>query len=102
MTARRTIPDDADRSRPPLFSPAEWQKIVQALSLSPRQAEVVGCIVQGMSDNDIKSLLPIKHSTLRSHFEDIQSRITVKSRNEIPYRVFETFRRVVEKRPPQK
>ena len=102
MAPHHATPARDDQSRPPLFTVDEWRAIVQALSLSPRQAEIVGCIVQGMSDNDIKSLLPIKQSTLRSHFEDIQSRIVVKSRNQIPYRVFETFRRVVEKRPPQK
>ena len=75
MTARQSFPDQGDRSRPPLFSPAEWQRIVHELALSLRQAEIVGFIVQGKSDKEIERLLAVKlddPQPLRGH-PDAQS-----------------------------
>lgn len=75
---------------------------VDALSLSPKQAAIVGYVVQGMSDKEIAQRLKVRHSTIRSHLDDIRLRTKATNRIVIAYRVFETFRRVAEQRPPQK
>jgi DNA-binding NarL/FixJ family response regulator len=102
MAARHTTPARDDPSRPPLFSPPEWQKVVQALLLSPRQAEIVGFVIQARSDKEIASTLGIRPSTVRSHLEDIARRIGATNRISVVYQTFAAFRQHVEFRPPRK
>jgi len=102
MAARNTTPARDDQSRPPLFTLEEWRTIVDTMSLSPKQAAIVGYVVQGKSDKEIGQQLKIRHSTVRSHLDDIRSSTKATNRLAIAYRVFETFRRVVERRPPLK
>ena len=102
MAPHHLTPARDDPSRPPLFTPEEWRAIADAMSLSPKQAAIVGYVVQGMGDKEIARQLKIRHSTVRSHLDDIRTRTKTTNRIVIAYRVFETFRRVAGNRPPQK
>jgi DNA-binding CsgD family transcriptional regulator len=102
MAARHTIPAHADHSRPPLFSPAEWQWIVQTLSLSPRQAEVVGLTMQSKKDKEIAKTLGIEETTVYTHIKIAKSRLNAVDRVGLAYRVFECFRSHVKEAHPHK
>lgn len=94
--ARRKTAVPYDPSVPPLFSREEWYEIVQRLSLSPRQAEVVGLIIQSHKDKEIASVLGISHATVRSHIDETKSRLVADDRVGLAYRVFWTFRHLIE------
>jgi len=101
MAARRTIfASEDDPSRPPLFSPEEWTKIIRAVALSPRQAQAAGLVIQSKSDKEIAAMLNIDKSTVRSHLIGARARLGAEDRMGISYSVFVTFRRVIERRPP--
>jgi DNA-binding NarL/FixJ family response regulator len=81
---------------PPLFADEEWREIVAALSLSPRQAQIVGLVIQGRKDKEIGAALSISKSTVRTHLIETKSRLAADDRIGMIYRVFWTFRQVVE------
>lgn len=85
-----------DPSPPPLFSGEEWHEIVHRLALSPRQAQVVGLVIQSHKDKEIASLLDISHATVRTHICETKERILACDRVGLAYRVFWTFRHLIE------
>lgn len=92
----RKIAVKHDPTLPPLFAGDEWREIVERLSLSPRQAEVVGLVIQSHTDKEIASLLEISHATVRSHIGETKSRLAAEDRIGLAYRVFWTFRHLIE------
>jgi DNA-binding NarL/FixJ family response regulator len=96
MFSRPTPHDDA--TRPPFLDKEEWRCVVAALLLSPRQAEVVGLVMQSKTDKEIASTLGISKRTVRTHIDESKSRLSAIDRVGLACRVFETFRRVVEKK----
>ncbi|MGD9721478.1 MAG: response regulator transcription factor [Pirellulales bacterium] len=93
MFTRSTTNRD-DATRPPFLSPEEWRLIVATLLLSPRQAEVVGLVMQSKSDKEIASTLGISKRTVRTHLEQSKSRLDAIDRVGLACRVFEAFRRL--------
>jgi DNA-binding NarL/FixJ family response regulator len=81
---------------PPLFADEEWREIVAALSLSPRQAQIVGLLIQGRKDKEIGAALSISKSTVRTHLIETKARLAAEDRIDLIYRVFWTFRQRVE------
>ncbi len=81
---------------PPLFSTEEWREIIDALSISPRQAQIVGLLIQGRKDKEIGAALSISKSTVRTHLIETKARLAAEDRMELAYRVFWTFRQRVE------
>lgn len=81
---------------PPLFGSEEWREIVFALALSPRQAQIVGLILQGCRDKEISAALGISKSTVRTHLAETKARLRAEDRIGMAYRVFWTFRERVE------
>lgn len=81
---------------PPLFSFDEWNEIIRVASLSPRQAEIVGLVVQSRKDKEIAAALDIRCCTVRTHFEECKERLAAHDRMSIAYRVFWTFRHLIE------
>jgi len=94
--ARRKTAIIHDPSLPPLFTPEEWCEIVSRLALSPRQAEVVGLVIQSHKDKEIASVLDISHATVRSHIGETKVRLAADDRIGLAYRVFWTFRHLIE------
>jgi DNA-binding CsgD family transcriptional regulator len=93
MFTRSTTNRD-DATRPPFLSPEEWRSIVATLLLSPRQAEVVGLVMQSKTDKEIASTLGISKRTVRTHLEQSKSRLDAIDRVGLVCRVFEAFRRL--------
>jgi DNA-binding NarL/FixJ family response regulator len=81
---------------PPIFAVEEWREIVAALSLSPRQAQIVGLLIQGRKDKEIGAVLSISKSTVRTHLIETKARLDAEDRIGMIYRVFWTFRQRVE------
>jgi len=98
---RRTNSNHA-HTVPPLFSTEEWNEIIHHSGLSPRQAEILGLLMQSHKDKEIAAALHIKHSTVRSHIGETKERLAASDRVGLSYRVFWMFRRFVEpKRTPR-
>lgn len=75
-----------------MFSAEEWQRIVSSLSLSPRQAEIVGLIMQSKKDKEIATNLGISKRTVRAHVTELFRRLVAIDRVGIACRIFEAFR----------
>jgi DNA-binding NarL/FixJ family response regulator len=95
MGRRRSVVEH-DPTLPPLFSGEEWYAIVRHLSLSPRQAQVVGLVIQSHKDKEIAAELNISHATVRTHICQTKSRLVVDDRVGLAYRVFWTYRHLIE------
>lgn len=93
MFTRSTTGRD-DATRPPLFTDEEWRLIVASVMLSPRQAEVVGFVMQSKSDKEIASALGIAKRTVRTHLDESKLRLDAIDRVGLACRVFEAFRRL--------
>lgn len=95
MAPRHLTPARDDKSRPPLFSPEEWRAaIVGSLLLSPRQAQVIGLILQSKKDKEIAALLGITKRTVRAHIGESMRRLNAIDRVGLACRMFEAFRRL--------
>ena len=92
MAPRPTTPARDDQSRPPLFSLEEWRAIVRTLALSPRQAQIVGYLMQSKSRSEIQRELAITPSTFRTQYDRARARLSAEDTMALAYRVFETFR----------
>lgn len=86
---------------PSIFSPKEWAELVDCCDLSPRQAEIVGLLMQGRPCNEIIAVLHISESTFRTQLDRAKVRLGARDRDELIYQVFWKFRMYVEpKRHP--
>ena len=88
--------DSDDSLLPPLFSRSEWRRIVSALRLSPRMAQIAELVMRTAQDKQITVALGIRQSTLRTHLTHLTTRLGVSGRCELMYRVFATYRREIE------
>ena len=68
---RRTPQDDDDE-----------EAVLLARQLTPRELEVLGLLVEGMSSKDIAGTLSISTNTVRTHIENILTKLQVRSRLE--------------------
>ena len=66
---RRTPQDDDDE-----------EAVLLARQLTPRELEVLGLLVEGMSSKDIAGTLSISTNTVRTHIENILTKLQVRSR----------------------
>jgi len=98
MAARPTTGARDDQCRPPLFTDEEWRRIVRELSLSTRQAQVVGLAIQSKKDKEIAKILHVKETTVYTHIKFAKLGFNAIDRVGLAYRVFECFRNLVEGR----
>ena len=75
-----------------IFSESEWLKLTNDLPLSPRQADIVKCILCGCSDKQIAMELRISVATVRTHLSRLFSRFDLQDRSELILYVFNHFR----------
>jgi len=75
-----------------IFSETEWEELLSELSLSPRQAQVVKCLLSGYSDKQIAFELRLSKATVRTHMERLFGRLGVQDRTELVLHVFRCFR----------
>lgn len=76
-----------------IFSEKEWGILVNELSLSPRQSEVIKHLFSGRSDKQISRELEIAVPTVRTHLSRLFSRFDLQDRNELILHVFCHFRK---------
>lgn len=82
----------SDGSRRSLFSPREWDRIVKALELSPRQAEILDLLLNGYSDQEMATRLSIELPTIRTHFGRMFARFGVRDRTGLVVELFHVWR----------
>ena len=75
-----------------IFSESEWLQLTNELCLSPRQADIVKCILSGCSDKQIAMELHISVATVRTHLSRLFSRFNLQDRSELILYVFNHFR----------
>jgi DNA-binding NarL/FixJ family response regulator len=75
-----------------IFSENEWLQLSNELYLSPRQAEIVKCILWGCSDKQIARELQISVATVRTHLSRLFSKLNIQDRSELILYVFGYFR----------
>jgi DNA-binding NarL/FixJ family response regulator len=85
-----------DPTVPPLFNREEWCETTDRVLLSPRQAQVVGLVIQSYKDKEIAALLDISHATVRTHICQSKSRLVASDRVGLAYRMFWAFRHTIE------
>ncbi len=76
-----------------IFTEEEWKYLVNELSLSPRQSEVVSCLLSGNSDKQIARKLKISLPTVRTHMTRLFLKYNVQDRSELILYVFGEFRK---------
>ena len=81
-----------------IFSETEWSKIVESLSLSPRQDEVAKSLFLGMSDKQIARELEISIPTVRTHLSRLFLKFDVQDRGELILHFIYHFRQISEQR----
>ena len=75
-----------------VFAEDEWEILVEELSLSPRQNQVVQLLFSGLSDKQIAMHLDIAVPTVRTHLTRLFSKFDIQDRNELIVHVFRQFR----------
>lgn len=85
---------DFNGALPPAFSPQEWKQLVRYCGLSPRQAEIVGLVMQSRPCGEIMQTLDISESTFRTQLDRAKARLAARDRVGITYQMFSNFRRM--------
>jgi len=83
-----------------MFSREEWARLKEELSLSPRQAQVVSCLLAGLSDKQISAKMHIAVPTLRTYLSRIFTKFDIQDRQELIIYVFGQFRECCSKDYP--
>jgi DNA-binding NarL/FixJ family response regulator len=96
MAANTPQFDPNDGTRPPLFTAEEWRRIVTALRLSRRPAQVLGLAVQGLYHHEICRQLDMKPGTLRVHLARCCKALDTRRKLKLAYETFALFRRLPE------
>ena len=76
-----------------IFSEKEWDVLVNQLSLSPRQSEVIHLLLNGHSDKQVAMELDIAVPTVRTHLSRLFSRFDLQDRHELILHVVRHFRK---------
>ncbi len=76
-----------------IFSEEEWDILVNELSLSPRQSEVIYLLLNDHSDKQIARALEIAVPTVRTHLSRLFSRFKLQDRHELILHIFYHFRK---------
>ena len=76
LEPRRTLSEQEDEE-------SDWiTKLKAASGFSPRELEVFGLLLEGMSQQEIAERLVVAPGTVRAHVSNIYKKLDVHSRNE--------------------
>lgn len=75
-----------------VFSEKEWKRLVEELSLSPRQGEIVHHLFTGKSDKQIAQEMKVAIPTIRTHMGRLFTKFDIHDRTELIVYVFQRFR----------
>jgi DNA-binding CsgD family transcriptional regulator len=71
-----------------LLSDKEWTSVKKELALSPRQAQVVRCLLQAKADKQIAGEIGISVPTVRTYLDRLFHKFHVNDRVELLVHVF--------------
>ncbi len=71
-----------------LCSEQDWARLKEELALPPRQAEVVRCVLRGMSDKQIAFTTGISVNTVRTHLSRLFVKFGAQDRVELIFHMF--------------
>ena len=71
-----------------LFSERDWTRLKEDLGLPPRQAEVLRCVLGGMSDKQVAGATRISINTVRTHMSRLFSKFGSNDRVELILHMF--------------
>ncbi len=74
-----------------IFSDDEWERIKEAMRLSPRQLDVVKCLFRGFGDKQIANHLGIAVSTVRAYMSKLFLKLSAADRVEVILCVLSRF-----------
>jgi DNA-binding CsgD family transcriptional regulator len=77
-----------------IFDEFEWKLLVEGLSLSPRQGQIVYHLASGKSDKQIAKELGVAVPTVRTHLGRLFSKFRVQDRTELVIHVFRHFKTI--------
>jgi DNA-binding CsgD family transcriptional regulator len=75
-----------------IFSEAEWTEIIQTLSLSPREGQIIRCLFSDEPDKKIAMDLNIAIPTVRTHITRLFRKLQAGDRSDLLLHVFRRFR----------
>jgi DNA-binding CsgD family transcriptional regulator len=81
------------RNQGEIFSEAELGRLVQELSLSPKQTDLIRCLFAGCSDKQIANQMQIHLPTVRTHITRLFRKFDVDDREGLILHVFRRFRK---------
>jgi DNA-binding CsgD family transcriptional regulator len=70
------------------FSEQEWARIREHLGLPPRQAEILKCVMEGMSDKQVARATAISVNTVRTHMTRLFRKFGANDRVELIISMF--------------
>ena len=76
-----------------LFSELDWTRLKEELDLPPRQAEILRCVLDGMSDKQIAKAVGISFGTVRVHLSRLFDKFGSQDRVELILYMFGHLRR---------
>jgi DNA-binding CsgD family transcriptional regulator len=87
------MPEANTPKREEIFSEAELGQLVEALSLSPKQTDIVRCLFAGCSDKQIANRMNIHIPTVRTHITRLFRKLNVDDREGLILHIFGHFRK---------
>jgi DNA-binding CsgD family transcriptional regulator len=82
------------------ISPEAWRSIAYSLGLSPREVEVLQCILDDQHDNDIAATLGLSRHTIRTYLKRLRAKLGCGSRVRLVERVFTEYSALLPKCSP--
>ncbi len=83
-----TMTEEAGR----IFNEHEWKVIVEELSLSPQQCQIVHHLFTGKSDKQIAYEMGLAVPTIRTHMGRLFTKFNVQDRTALVIHIFHHFR----------
>ncbi|MFA5292501.1 MAG: helix-turn-helix transcriptional regulator [Phycisphaerae bacterium] len=75
-----------------IFSEQEWAEIIEGLSLSPRESQIIKCLFADESDKRIAMDLKITIPTVRTHMARLFRKLEANDRADVILHVIGLFR----------
>lgn len=73
------------------LDPGQWASIGQRLGLSPRELEIVRCVVDGDGESGTAQRLGISVHTVHSHLERLYRKLRIRTRCQLVVRLFAAY-----------
>lgn len=85
---------DSQHPLPELFTPAEWKRLSERLSLSPRQMEIARWICLGYTNPEIAARVGRAEETVGMHTRGLFEKLAIHRRVGVPVRLALAYREI--------